>query len=299
MNEQGVRFFEPDGQEQFFPWHRVRFYVRNKFLVFAPEDEQGIQIRSRETRLYLRINQKDYPHAATQATAFQEAYLENAENQYACKVDQRTYMKNKRGETLFLALYAIGFSAFFIYTMIQSYISIPENDLGVRYQNGILIALITIILSTLLIYWHVNKGRRRIRLAPTIIEVNQFGVITHESKYPWDTLESIDQCFAEYVVNAQSGQELLLPSSCCATWLVRNKILQTPVFGYKLFLFFLCGGVLSGPLVSAWFQYLVPEYEQPFGPLETSALVTALVLVLFGVVYWEVWYTKRRQLKSQ
>ena len=63
MNEQGVRFIDPDGQEQFFPWHRVRFFVRGKFLVFVPEDEQGIQIRSREIYLLFRINQKDHPQA--------------------------------------------------------------------------------------------------------------------------------------------------------------------------------------------------------------------------------------------
>lgn len=299
MNEQGIRFFKPDGHGQFFPWHRVRFYVLNKFLVFAPEDEQGIEIRSRETCLNLRINLKDHPQVVARAVAFQKAYLESPENQYACKIDQRSYIKNKRGETIFLALYAFSLPAYLIYMMIQGHISAPDNDPGVRYQNGTMIAIIMTILSTLLVYWLVYKARRRKRMAPAIIEINQLGVITHESEYPWDTLKRIDQCFAQLIVTTQSGQELLLAENCCATCIVRNRILQIPVFGYKLFLFFLCGGVISGPLVSAWFQYLVPEYEQPFGPMETSALVTAMVLVMFGFVYWEVWIAKRHQSKSQ
>ena len=299
FDEQGVYYAIDDEPEQLVPWHQIRFYVQNKYLVFAPEDEYGKQQQTERVRLFLRTSIKGCHEAAEQATEFQKAYLNNPENQYTCKVNQRAFVNDKLIDIIFLGVFPIGLSAYFLFMMIQGYNSVPDNEHGIRYQNGILIGAVSLILFTFFVVWRSCKGLRRQQRATKIIEINQLGIVTDDAQYPWDALERIDQGFTDYVVTTISGKHLRVPANCCARLFAHQRISHPPVLSRTLFVLCLIGSVLSGPIFSAWFGYLVPDYEQPFNFWGVSLMLTGAVLAIFGAIYFMIWQSKRQASKSQ
>jgi len=295
FDEQGVYYAIDDEPEQLVPWHRAKCFYQNSALLFVLYDDQGHIVRSGRARLFLRVKRKEEPEATTRAVALQRAYLENSENQYACKVE----WMNQTFDQVFRLILSTVLPIILLAMMIQGYNSAPDNDPGSRYQNGILLSMAALILFAFFINWRIYKGIHRQRKASKIIEVNQDGVVTSESDYPWEAINRIDQQFIGFIAIAQSGQDLLLPSGGCAVMIAHQRITQLPVFGYKLFLFFLGFGIVSGPLLKAWFNYLNPDHDLSISFWGISMMITIAILALFSLVYYQVWFEKRHQSKSQ
>ena len=296
VDTQGVYYTIPGEQERLTPWHRMRFRVQNKFLICVPEDEHGAQVRHHRARVFFRISLKDHPEAGRHATELQTAYLENPQNKYACKVICRN---DEVWAQAYMLIMAIGLPAWGLFTLYQGYQSAPDNEPGVRYQNGLLMSMAALGLITLLIYWQIFRGLRRQHQSSRVVEVNQRGVMTSDSSFQWDDIDCIREDFYHYMVRTKSGRYLLLPNNCCAIWILRNRITHPPVYSRKLFVFCLIGSVLSGPLMSAWFGYLAPEYDQPFGFWGVSLILTSTIILLYGFVHLAIWLEKRQASKSQ
>ncbi len=295
FDEQGVYYAIDDEPEQHVPWHRVKCFYQNSAQLFALYDDQGCFMQSGRARLFLRVKPKQEPEAKTRAYELQKAYIENSENQYACKVE----WMNQTADQVFRLVLSIGLPIMFLVMMIQGYNSVPDNDPGIRVQNVILIGIVALILLALFINWRIYKGIHRHRKASRIIEVNQHGVVTNKSDYPWDEINRIDQQFIGFIAVAKTGQDLLLPSGGCATMIAHQRITQLPVFGYKLFFICLGIGIVSGPLLNAWFNYLIPDHDPSINFWAISLIITIAVLALFSLVYYQVWQAKRQESKSQ
>jgi len=295
FDEQGVYYTIPDDPEQLSPWHQTRFYVQNKYLVFIPEDESGKHLQHHRANVFFRLRLKDHPDASKRATEFQNAYLEDSQNQYSCKVIWR----NEVWDRVFMLVLSIGLPAYGLFMLYQGYQSAPGNEPGVRYQNGLLMSMVALVLITLFIYWRIVRELRRQHQSSRVIEVNQHGVKTCDSDFQWDDFDCIRQHFHHYMVLTKSGEYLHIPNNSCAIWILRNRITHPPVLSSKLFVFCLIGSVLSGPLMSAWFGYLAPDFEQPFGFWGVSLIMASMVLVIYGALYFSTWQSKRQASKSQ
>lgn len=294
IDKQGVYYTISDEPEQLSPWHQTRFYAQGKYLVFIPEDESGKHLQHHRAKVFFRLRIKDHPDASKRATELQGTYLEDSQNQYSCKV----IWSNEVWDRVFILFMSIGLPAYGMFMLYQGYQSAPDNEPGIRYQNSLLTSMAVLVLITFWIHWRIIKGRRCQHQSSRIIQVNQHGVKTSDSSFQWDDFDCIQPHFYHYMIVTKSGKHLFLPNNCCAIWILRNRISHPPVLSHKLFGFCLICSVLSGPLFSAWYRYLVPEFDQPFGYWGVSLIMTLMVLVLFGGIYFLIWQAKRKASKS-
>jgi len=305
FDEYGVYYASDDEPEQLVPWHRVKWSCQNSNLLFTIWDDQGNVVSDGCIRIFLRVKRKIDSEAATKASTFQKAYLESTENKYVCAIDQQRWRKDQAAGRFISFIASILLPVLFLGMMFHGLRTVPENEAGTRYQNGILVLMGMIVFAAIYTNWRVLKGYRFMRRTPKAIEVNQLGILATDSQgesehFAWSSLVRIRYGYGHIVVTTDTGQGIVLPQAGCAIQIVRARVKSAPEFGLKFFMFLFIGSILAGPFSWAWFSYLLPEQDIPSRFLWGPSLMSLwTVFMLYGLAQLEPWLTKRRGSKSQ
>lgn len=305
FDEHGVYYANGDEPEQLVPWHRVKWSYQNSNLLFTIWDDQGNVVSDGCIRIFLRVKRKIDSEAATRASAFQKAYLESIENKYVCAIDQQRWRKDQAAGRFISFIASILLPVLFLGMMFHGLRTVPVNDAGTRYQNGILVMMGMIVLAAVYANWRALKGYQFMRRTPKAIEVNQLGILAMDSQgeseqHAWHSLVRIRFGYGHIVVTTDSGRGIVLPQSGCATRVVKTRIQSPPELGLKLLILLCIGSIFAGPLAWAWFSYLLPEEDIPNGLLWfPSVALLGMVLMFYGLAQLEPWLEKRRESKSQ
>lgn len=296
FDESGVYFLLGEKPERFVPWHLVHIIGGRTLAVY---DESGEQIRERRSQVLLRVPRG----ASADALASQHACLSDPHTRFTFRVDRGAYSQSLPG-MVSIAILTLVFPAALMAGLIQTYMTAPQNDPGERLRIGLLLAMILLGLGMLFINWWLLKSLKKRRAAKKVIAIDETGILAEDNgpapaRYRWASIESIEEGFAGHLATTDTGTRLLFPQSTHACSLARFKCASKFRMNNRLIIIALCIAFLSGPIVWAWYTYLLPTESLPQSAWAISFLATSQILLIVGLVYLSVYLEKRRAAHSK
>jgi len=298
LDERGVSFSHPQFSIDFVPWHLVEF--RGQYLVCF--DPDGTLIRAKKAPLFLRVDRD----SKKTAVSLQQAYFNEPANSYSCDIDLNAYTRSVRAGLGLLISFNLLFPLIFIAAMIQKYRTAPLNNPGMRYQHGIVLGCILLVLAVVVIHWRVWCSLRTYLRAKKVMSVDQNGLTATGDEatqvhYRWDEIQRFKPGFLWYLVTMRSGEQVVIPQKAHAWAIVRQSSRTEPTpIRKSIFYASLILALCSGPLMWGWYNYLLPNDPLPSQlPWVVSVVATCQVLFLASIMWIATFFEKRKLAKSE
>ncbi len=306
MNEQGVRFIDPEDQERFFPWHQVviqRSGAFRTYLNLYSEDGKAYKIDNSDAAIVCKTKFEDVPPHPSEK--LQLDYFKDSNNEYSIATDYEVWpkvFKAVRKKSLHAHLVVAILSALFVVWLLAISDNIPEGDIGDRFRNMVIVLYVLLTLL-LLFQWRTETVRLRSMIKKSRVKrltQSGLGVIDAaevESFIQWDKVELDSQrCLRTF-----DGKQILWPrrniEQQLIGWRFTNRPQIIPVWKWIVYLL---SAAIAGRMFWILIQYLYLEGE--FANLGVEAFVIFPIvcwLLAFGLYHFNHWNMKNFESKSQ
>jgi len=295
-DDEGVLYTTPDGVEHHAKFHQLLPQSwSTPTSSFWVVDERFNKVRHNRHLVILK----------TESRIVDLLDLIAAQRVFSFDIHPRTVRRQNRIQ-LWLMLFSICLLPVSMLMMIAilGYPTVPDNQMGIRFQNGFLIIVASMIFIIIAAAFACFAKFRMISRSKKLAGVTQDGISVRDSHgtetfIPYSALHPPKVSWGTVSVRSNHGQQALLPTARTIQWqIIKRRTNSDPMPSWRVTLWLAIPFILAGPLIYMWNVYFMPDETHMHEPARYLFLMAIGVFFVLNMLVIRWWRVRKQKLEK-